>query len=183
MLCGGNQAVVADIAAAAYPAPPESIEYYSNPAEALADIPDAPSDRFAEFLEDNRSRTVLVSARGDAAGGLSYLTTKYLMYRHSTVNRLKRGGSYVAVVHRDEIIVEVVDNRSSAEIRSQTSEQLRRALPTVEIGLSSAGTSHGDHSSITVDGVERSLNAPGMNAVVLDRALAVIDRAAFDTGR
>ena len=177
-----NGTIIDDIRTTEYPSFPELVEYYSDPALNTVIIPESISEQFRGFLQLHRTKTLLLSVKEDAVRKLSYMAKKYLLMHGSSINTLRNGGSYVAVIQGGEVVVEVISNNSGVEIDSRNVGSIDELIPGKMIYLRSGGSEYGKDSSIQIDGKEYSLNQKGFNAVVLDYSFEVREQAAFDTG-
>jgi uncharacterized membrane protein len=178
-----NKSAMNTILSTKYPESSKIIDYYSDPAENVNEPRYSQADLFYAFLTTHNKDTVVLSAKGDAAGKLSYVLYKYLMMRGSRINQLEIGGSYLAVIHEERVVLEILDNQRPVQIHSSDSPVLQSLFPTLELNLYSSGREHDGRASFQISGREYSLNQAGMNVVVLDNYGRVTEQAAFDTGR
>ncbi|OHD73869.1 MAG: hypothetical protein A2177_14360 [Spirochaetes bacterium RBG_13_68_11] len=172
-----------EIAANAFEPRDELIPYYRDPAAATIERERSPSDRFLAFLRSNRYDTIILAVKGDAMKSLSYLCAKLLLDGGSRINTLRRGGSYAAVVRDGTVLWEEVANGRAIDTEATAARTMEQLFPGHQVRIRSAGTRQGNDCAIVIDGRDEAPKEHGMNAVVLDRGLAVLGTAAFDTGR
>ncbi|MBA7635116.1 hypothetical protein ES703_42716 [subsurface metagenome] len=162
---------------------PTIIDYYSDPAKNVNESRYSQSDLFNALLITHSRNTIVLAAKGDVAVNLSYLCKKYMVMRGSNIHTLRRGGSYLAVMHKERIVLEIIDNDQPVEIHSSSYLILQSLLPDLELAIYSSGRKHDSRASIRISGQEYSLNRPGMNVLVLDSLGQVREQAVYDTGR
>lgn len=178
-----NEYTAKTIRSIVYRENPIIIDYYSDPAKNVNEPRYSQSDLFNILLKTHSSDTIVMAAKGDVAGNLSYPCKKYLMVNGSKINMLCRGGSYLAVMHKERIVLEIIDNDQPVGIQSPSSPILQSLFPDLELSIYSSGRKHDSRASIRISGQEYSLNRPGMNILVLDSLGQVREQAVYDTGR
>jgi len=178
-----DSTVLADIEARGPEAEPGPIPYFRDPAENVQQPRYSESDRLHAFLKEHSARTILIAAGGEASAGLSYLAKQYLMFAGSRINTLRKHGGYVAVIHRNRVVVELIDNRGDVILDSRDHPELNSALPGLKVGIESSGSRKDPRAPIRVNGRELSENGIGLNVVVLDRWFRVVCSELFATGQ
>ncbi len=156
--------------------------YFSDPAGSIPEPFTSVSDLFIKFLEKHRSDTIIISVKNDARKRLTYTSGVYLMTIGSKINTLKKGGSYIAIIHKNRVIFEKISNSSAIEIDNIASEKVKVLFFGNRIEVSSAGYKHGNYSSIKINGTEYSENRRGFNTVVLNSYMRVKEAVNFDMG-
>ena len=180
---GQDSTVLADIQARVPEAEPGPIPYFRDPAENVQEPRYSESDRLHAFLKEHSTRTILIAAGGEASTGLSYLAKQYLMFAGSRINTLGKHGGYAAVIHRNRVVVELIDNPGDGILASRDHPELSSALPGLEVSIESSGRRKDPRASIRVNGREVSENGIGLNVVVLDHRLRVVCSELFATGQ
>lgn len=178
-----NETIAGSIRSIIYTGKPTIIPYYSDPAEEVNAPRYSQSDLFQAFLKSHSRNTIVLAGRGDAAGHLSYLCKKYMMMRGSNIHTLHRGGSYLAVIQDDKVVLEIIDNDRPVAVRSSGSPVLQSLYPDLQLTVYSSGSKKDGRASVRISGQEHSPNQPGMNAVVLDYLGRVKEQAVYNTGR
>jgi hypothetical protein len=156
--------------------------YFSDPAGSIPEPFISVSDLFIEFLEKHRSDTIIISVKNDAIKRLTYTSGVYLLTIGSKINTLKKGGSYIAIIHKNRVIFEKISNSSAIEMNNSASEKVKALFLDNTIEVSSAGYKHDNYSSIKINGKEYSENRSGFNTVVLNSQLKVKEVVNFDMG-
>ena len=156
------------------------ISYFTDPAGSIPEPYLSVSDAFIDFIDKYRTDIIIISVKDDATKRLSFNCKKYFVIRGSRINNLKKRGSYIAIIHNNRIVFEEISNSSAIRIDNSASEQIRPLFSGSSLEVSSAGYSHGNHSSIKINEKEYSQNQRGFNVVVLDSSLRVKETASFD---
>ncbi|MCK4798740.1 MAG: DUF2079 domain-containing protein [Spirochaetes bacterium] len=154
--------------------------YFNNPASSIPEPFTSISDVFIDYIEKYRSDTIIISVKDEATKRLSFNCIRYLVIRGSKINTLKKRGSYIAIIHKNKIMFEEINNSSAIEIDDSVSEKVSHLFSDISLEVSSAGYKQGNYSSIKVNGREYSQNQRGFNVVVLDSYLRVKETASFD---
>lgn len=178
-----NELTAGAIRSTAYLNNPAVIDYYSDPAKNVNAPRYSQSDLLTSLLRRHSRDTIVLAANGDVTARLSYRCHAYLMMRGSRIHTLRRGGSYLAVMHKDMIVLEIIDNDQPVEINSRGSPVLQSLFPDLELALHSSGRKQDSRASIRVSGQEYSSNRPGLNVLVLDSQGRAVKREVFDTGK
>ena len=131
-------------------------------------------DGLLEFIDaySEDGKTILISVKGDAAGGLTDEMREALWQREMlTLSKIECQDSYIGIVRDAEVIYEEADCAETPIIYTD-----------IGYSLTSGGSESGDVSSIRIGGAEYSPMSRGINIVVYDGFLCeVVDQAAFDT--
>jgi len=178
-----DSVVLADIEARTPENKPGPIAYFQDPAENVQEPRYSESDLLLNFLKEHSTQTILIAAGGEASAKLSYLTLQYLMFGGSQINTLRRHGAYAAVIYRNRVAAELIDNRGDVVLDSDSHPQLRSLLPGLDITIESSGGKQSAKASIRVNGREVSANGSGMNVVALDYSNRVVASETFATGK
>ncbi len=175
--------VLADIEARIPEPKPGPVAYFQDPAKNVLEPRASESDLLLAFLKKNSTQTILIAAAGEASAKLSYLTLQYMMFGGSQINTLRRHGSYAAVIHRNQVVAESIDNRGSVVLSSENCPELRSLLPGLEVIIESSGKKQDAGASIRLNGREVSENGMGMKVVALDYRFHVVSSQVFATGK
>jgi hypothetical protein len=178
-----NQATAQAIRSMKHSERPTIIEYYSDPADNVHPPRHSQSDLFNALLKNHSQDIIVLAAKADVAANLSYLCKKYLLARGSTMHTLRREGSYLAVMHNDQVIMELIDNEQPVEIHSSTDTRLKSLFLKEELSIFSSGLKSDSRVSIQISGREYSLNSTGIKVLILDSLGRVREQAVFNTGR
>jgi uncharacterized membrane protein len=178
-----NDSIARTIRSRTYEERPTIIDYYADPAKNVHESRYSQSDLLKIMLSKHSSDTIILAAKGEAVGNLSYVYKKFMIWKGSNIHTLHRGGSYIAVMHKDKIVLEIIDNDRPVEINSSSSQVLRSLFPSQDLTVFSSGSDTDSRASIQIAGQEHSSNQRGINVVVLDRLGRVKEQAVFDTGK
>ena len=178
-----NDSIARTIRSRTYEERPTIIDYFSDPAKNVNEPRYSQSDLLKTMLVTHSRDTIILAAKGDADSNLSYIYKKFMIWKGSNIHTLHRGGSYIAVIHRDKVVLEIIDNERPVEINSSSSQVLKSLFPNQELTVFSSGRTVDSRASIQIAGQEHSPNQRGMNVVVLDRLGRVKEQAVFDTGK
>ncbi len=159
---------------------PEIVSYFTDPANSISRTYISTIEAFEKFLSQHRYDTVIIAVKGDATKNLTYSFLKNLMYKGSRINMLKDHGSYAAVIHRDKLIYESIQNSSALNIDNSSSEKIDDLFRRVELNIVSAGYKYGNLASIKINGKEYSPDQRGFNVVVLDQFMRIKEAVYFD---
>ncbi|NCC71296.1 hypothetical protein EOM09_06975, partial [bacterium] len=133
------------------------------------------------FLKKNTDKIIFISVKDEASQNLSQETKDYFKQLGSGVEKLGFRGSWVAIIKNEKIIFEKINNSGNAEITLNRDNYLNGMPISKDIFLHSSGKDHGNQSIIKINDVDYSRKLRGINVVVTDADLNVIDLINFDT--
>ncbi|MDM1546635.1 DUF2723 domain-containing protein [Empedobacter falsenii] len=121
-------------------------------------------ENIVDFINSNKSKTIIISAKDEAVNGLNDIDK--LSLKKIGLNKIEKlliRGSYVAVISNNKVIEEEYDNFGVVKITDivlPNNKYLNK--------LTSAGYSSGNYSNIIIDNKDYSMNQKGLNIVVID---------------
>ncbi len=121
-------------------------------------------ENIVDFINSNKSKTIIISAKDEAVNGLNDIDK--LGLKKIGLNKIEKllvRGSYVAVISNNKVIEEEYDNFGVvkiADIVLPNNKHLNK--------LTSAGYLTGNYSNIIIDNKDYSMNQKGLNIVVID---------------
>jgi hypothetical protein len=134
-----------------------------------------------EYLDEHRERLVCVVVKDEATAKLSGTNLQALLALGSNIDRMAYRGSYAALFYRGKTVVEEIVN--DGEIRILLAEDFMigsRSL-TKRLELISGGYLHGNRASVRVGDELIEGHQRGLNVVVLDDDLSVLEISSCDT--
>lgn len=144
---------------------------------AKASYLDRQPQKLGEFLALNEQNTILIAARDDAATSLPYCTEGIVWFNkaQSALKSLVYRDGYVGVFQNGKLLEEHFGKDMDGK------PNLHVKLNGRQIDIASAGNAHGNSSSIKIDSEEKGLNERGLNIVVLDSKMNILESTSFDT--
>ncbi len=133
------------------------------------------------FLKKYNDKTIFISVKDEASQNLSQAIKDYFKKLGSQVEKLEFRGSWVAIIKNEKIIFEKINNSNNAEITLNQNNYLNGILISKDIFVHSSGYDYGNESIIKINDVDYSRKLRGINVVVTDADLNVIDLINFDT--
>jgi len=138
-------------------------------------------DLIVEFLRKYKDQTVIMVAMDEATRNLSEIVRNYLQEKNSKINSLAYRGSYISIIRKGNINLEVVNNESAAILNYASKTNLNGFIIPKQLEIHSAGATFGNYSKILINGQEFSPNKRGINLVSLDDQMNVIETKNIDT--
>lgn len=124
---------------------------------------------------------VVLAGKGAMARHLSQPVKDLLAQTGATIANLAPYDSYVGVIAQGKMVAEQMDGKKPVEITNESHPELSQVLADQEFSFYSAGHELGNESAIVWQGEDYSRNGRGLNMVVLDKNLQVIERIHYDT--
>ena len=121
-------------------------------------------ENIVDFINSNKSKTIIISAKDEAVNGLNdndKLGLKKIGL--NKIDKLQIRGSYLAIINNNKVIAEELDNFDVVKITDidlPYDKHLNK--------LTSAGYLSGNYSNIIIDNKDYSMNQKGLNIVVID---------------
>ncbi len=134
------------------------------PTECFKATPLIDASNLGELINRYKDKLIIISAKDEAKHKLDRSTIKTLKkVGLKDINTLKFRGSYIAVIHNDKILYELVDNKKKIILLNKTD--------LTKLGIQkivSAGKLFGNKSSIIYNNQELSRNTRGLNIVIIN---------------
>jgi uncharacterized membrane protein len=178
-----NESILREIRSFSEAERPTIIDYYNDPAGNVNPPEYSQSDLLMTLLKGSPRDTVILAANGDVAGNLSYTLKIFLLRRGSEIHTLDIWGSYIAVLNRGMVILELIDNDGPVEVQSSGSPVLKALFHDRELSVYSSGSKLDGSSSIQISGQEYAMEGRGMTVLVIDSLGRVREQAVYATGR
>ena len=103
---------------------------------------------------------ILISVRDDAAKNLPGGLKEFIKNKGGSVENLKYGGSYIAVINNGALVNELLSNHNKVVLTT--------SVGGYRINIASAGIYHGNISIIEINGMSLSPNKGGFNIVIIN---------------
>jgi hypothetical protein len=133
----------------------------------------------SDFIKRHADKTIFVTVSEEATFKLDAATRTAFQNTGSTeFSKLGFMGAYIGVIHKGKTVFEAVDNEKMLEKTWKSTPILKGGSP---VELVSAGATMGRKSNTKINGKEYSPQKRGLNFVVVNDKLEVIETADFDT--
>jgi Family of unknown function (DUF6311) len=133
----------------------------------------------SDFIKRHADKTIFVTVSEEATFKLDATTREAFQNTGSTeFSKLGFMGAYIGVIHKGKTVFEAVDNEKMLEKTWKSTPILKGGSP---VELVSAGATMGRKSNTKINGKEYSPQKRGLNFVVVNDKLEVIETADFDT--
>jgi hypothetical protein len=136
---------------------------------------------FAVYLDRVSSRFAVITVKEEATRYLTESAKAVLRGMGSQIDRLRYGGSYLAIVYGGQLLFEQVQNENVIVLQADRGERAGPITLQKSLIARSGGLECGDVSSLLIDGQEKIFNHRGFNVAVLDERQNVVEVASFDT--
>lgn len=141
-----------------------------------------------EFLRQNQQNIILISVLDEATMALFSSEENMYIFNEmsSQINELGFRGSYIGIAIDGKMIFEKMDSHNPIEIKQKLlldniSEEYKKILTQKQVYLYSSGYSEDMRSHIMIDNIDHSENKRGLNIVILNHQLDVLERVNCDT--
>ncbi len=116
----------------------------------------------ASIIEENKNKTIIFAAKGEASNGLTYDMIQRLKLLGLNIDRLQFQGSYAVVIDQGNVISEQINNEGAVKLPLENLTSLGITQVT------SQGLLFGNEARIEIAGKNYSPDERGLNIVIFD---------------